>query len=156
MAPWPSLVVDAALERTTIRGAPVSVERPPRQQARVIVLEDDAEFLALLVEFLTGEGFDVSTCASYECLRAALRGSSNSIVVADFWGQSHTRLSPDEKAQIRELGRQAPTILLTGRSWAAAATAEEREVACILPKPPLLEDLIAQVQHCLALISDAS
>jgi len=147
--------VDATLQ--PIRGASVSAfHRSPQQQGRVIVLEDDAEFRAVLIEFLTGEGFDVTTCASYESLRATVRGVSNSVVVADFWGQSHARLSPEERVQIRELAGQAPTILLTGRSWASAATAEELGVECLLSKPPLLEDLIAQVQRCLALISDGS
>jgi DNA-binding NtrC family response regulator len=121
----------------------------PRRPARVLLLEDDAAFSAILFEFLAGEGFEVATCDSYISLRQALDGANRPIVVADFWGASQAKLSPCERDQIRELGSFTPTVLLTGRAWAHAANADELNVACILPKPVDLDELIAQVLRCL-------
>lgn len=127
----------------------------PRQPRRVLVLEDDAELSAVLVELLTGEGFEVATCPSYASLCEALDPADRPIVVADFWGSSQARLTPSERDQIRKLGRVTPTVLLTGRAWARATSADELNVSCILPKPFVLDDLIAQVLHCLEHDGDA-
>jgi DNA-binding NtrC family response regulator len=124
-------------------------------RARVLLLEDDPELRSLLVEFLLEEGFEVAICDSYASIQEALRGPGKSIVVADFWGASHAELSRRERDQIRELGRRAPTILLTGRTWAAATDAEELQVVCVIPKPPNLDELIAQVHRCVSLSSEA-
>jgi DNA-binding NtrC family response regulator len=126
--------------------------RPKR--ARVLVLEDHADFRGLLVELLGGEGFDVATCDSYASLCDAVRAFSNAVVVADFWGTSHTELSPAERAQIRDLGSHVPTILLTARAWAVAVNAEELNVACILSKPVSLEDVVSQVVRCVTLVPE--
>ena len=121
----------------------------PRQPARVLLLEDDPDFSAVLVEFLEDEGFAVSSCDSYASLREALDAADRPIVIADFWGASHTELRPCERDQIREVGRLTPTVLLTGRVWADTACADELNLACILPKPVVLEELVAQVLRCI-------
>jgi len=118
----------------------------------VFVLEDDPGFRDILVEFLVGENLDVSTCDSYTSLVAAVRVTSQAIVVADFWGKSHRELSPAERAEIRDLGRRAPTILLSGRAWAGSAVADELNLVCVLPKPPSLDDVLEQVRRCLSLV----
>ena len=127
---------------------------PPRQPARVLLLEDDVAFSAILVEFLAGEGFDVAARDSYTSLREALDAANRPIVVADFWGASHAKLSPCERDEIRELGGFTPTVLLTARAWAAAVSADELNVACILPKPVDLDELVAQVLRCLQRMLD--
>ena len=121
----------------------------------MLLLEDDAALSALLLEFLTGEGFEVAACNSYASLREALDAADRPIVVADFWGASQARLNPCEREQIRELGRYTPTVLLTGRAWSTSATADELDVACILAKPVALDDLVAQVLRCLRLQTEA-
>ncbi len=120
-----------------------------RQAARVLLLEDDPSLSSVLVELLADEGFEVAACDSYASLCAALSAADRSIVVADFWGASHVELSLCERDQIREIGRRAPTVLLTGRVWADAVNADDLNVACILPKPLVLDELVAQVLRCL-------
>lgn len=121
----------------------------PRQPARVLLLEDDPALSDLLVEFLAGEGFEVAACHSYSSLCKEMQVADRPIVVADFWGESHVRLLASERDQIRQLGQSTPTVLLTGRAWADAARADDLNVACILRKPVVLEDLVAQVNRCL-------
>ena len=122
---------------------------PPPHTVPVLVLEDDVDFRALLIELLADEGVDVSACTSYQSLLDAVYAFQRAVVLADFWGASHTALSPPERDEIRELGRHAPTILLTGRAWALAITPEELDVACILPKPIALDELVAQLVRCM-------
>jgi DNA-binding NtrC family response regulator len=123
-----------------------------KRHARVFVLEDDVGFRDVLVELLVTESFDVTTCSSYSTLRTALAVHPKPIVLADFWGTSHADLSPDERAEIRELGRLAPTVLMTGRAWAMHANAQQLGVVSIVAKPPELDDIIVQVRRCLALV----
>jgi len=122
----------------------------------VVVLEDDPAFQRVLVELLEGEGFDVSCCATYVALLEAVQQLPSAIVIADFWGTSHRALTALDRAQIRDLGRRSPTILLTGRAWAASVTAAELNLACILAKPPLLDELIACVRRCATSASEPS
>jgi hypothetical protein len=61
-------------------------------------------------------------------------------------------LSAAERAEVRDLGSRAPTILLSGRAWAGSALAEELNLVCVLPKPPSLDDLLDQVRRCLSLV----
>lgn len=122
--------------------------QPRRQQTHVLVLEDEVEFRRVLLELLADEGFEVSTCDSYASLRDAVRGYDSPIVLADFWGTSHTELSARERDEIREMGQQARTILLTGRAWAASTDATDLDVVCILCKPVALDEIIEQIRRC--------
>ena len=131
------------------------VPHRPRPLAHVLVLEDDADFRRVLVEFLAGEGFEVSTCDSYSALRQAVREYGASIVLADFWGTSHLELSPRERDEVRELGSEAPTILLTGRAWIANIKADDLNVVCIVSKPIELDEILKQIRRCLNLASES-
>jgi DNA-binding NtrC family response regulator len=129
-----------------------TLDSPSEERARVFVFEDDPGLRDVLVEFLVGESLEVSTCHSYASLLEAVQAWSEAIVVADFWGASHRELSAAERAELRDLGSRAPTILLSGRAWAGSALAEELNLVCVLPKPPSLDDLLDQVRRCLSLI----
>ena len=120
----------------------------------MLVLEDDPAFRGLLVELLAEEGFEAALCESYAALREAARAPATGVVLADFWGTSHARLTPCECEQIRELASRAPTILLTARAWAGTIDAQELGLVCILSKPPRLDELVAQVRRCLNLPGD--
>ena len=136
-------------------GSPSGIpDARPGPRPRVLVLEDDPVFRGVLVELLAEEGFEAALCESYAALREAARAPATGVVLADFWGTSHARLTPCECEQIRELASRAPTILLTARAWAAAVDAEELGLVCILSKPPMLDELVAQVRRCLNLASD--
>jgi hypothetical protein len=90
---------------------------------------------------------EVLTCDTYASLLEAVQTWSEAIVVADSWGTSHRELSAAERAQVRDLGSRAPTILLSGRVWAGSAVAEELNLVCVLPKPSSLDDLLEQVRR---------
>src|SRR6266545_2813444 len=129
--------------------------RPSPRQTHVLLLEDDVDLRRVVIEFLAGEGFEVSTCDSYSALRQAVHESDAPVVLDDFWGTSHSQLSPQERGEIRELGRQAPTILLTGRAWIADIHADDLNVVCILSKPVDLDEILDQIRRCLNLAAES-
>jgi ActR/RegA family two-component response regulator len=113
--------------------------------ALVLVLEDDTVFRTLLLEVLQSEGLQVRACSNFEALRTAAGSTRVGLIVADCWGTSQSRLDCDERQQISELARQAPTILLTGRDWARGVYAADLSVAAILQKPIDLDSLMNAV-----------
>jgi two-component system, NtrC family, nitrogen regulation response regulator NtrX len=129
--------------------------RRERPRTHVLVLEDDGDLRRVLVDLLDGEGFEVSTRDSYSALRKALHDYAGSIILADFWGTSHSELSLRERDEVRDLGREAPAILLTGRAWVANAVADDLNVVCILPKPIELEQILEQIRRCLDLAAES-
>ena len=120
---------------------------------RVLVLEDDPSFRAVVFELLADEGFEVVSCESYAALREAARDHAAPVVVADFWGSSHAQLSECEREQITNLATEVPTILLTGRAWAWQVHARDLGLVCILTKPLVLDELLAQVRRGISLRS---
>jgi DNA-binding NtrC family response regulator len=117
---------------------------------RVLLLEDDLALRALLVEALTGEGFTVRSCDSFDCLRAAASQGEADIVVADFWGGSQRTLPDDERKEISDLCAVVRVVLLTGRSWANDVSATELGVRALIRKPFDLDHLLDSVETALA------
>src|SRR5438552_4051371 len=117
---------------------------------RALLLEDDVALRDLLLEALSGEGFEVRTCSSFHEVRDAAANGEADIVVADFWGGSQRTLPDDERQEIRELCSYLPLVLLTGRTWAAETTAEELGARALIRKPFDLDWLLQVVEATVA------
>jgi DNA-binding response OmpR family regulator len=115
-------------------------------RGRVLLLEDDPALRGLLHEALGAEDFEVVVCDSYAQIHAAAASSSGDLIVADFWGGGQRRLSTTDRQEILALGSLLPTILLTGRTWAAESTAEELGARALIRKPFDLDVLIAAIE----------
>jgi len=117
---------------------------------RALLLEDDVALRDLLVEALTGEGFEVRMCSSFQEVRDAAARAEAEIVVADFWGGSQRTLPDSDRQEIRELCSYLPVVLLTGRTWAAETTAEELGARALIRKPFDLDWLLQIVEATVA------
>jgi DNA-binding response OmpR family regulator len=117
---------------------------------RALLLEDDVALRDLLLEALSGEGFEVRTCSSFHEVRDAAANGEADIVVADFWGGSQRTLPDNERQEIRELCSYLPLVLLTGRTWAAETTAEELGARALIRKPFDLDWLLQVVEATVA------
>jgi DNA-binding response OmpR family regulator len=117
---------------------------------RALLLEDDVALRDLLLEALSGEGFEVRSCSSFHEVRDAAAKSEADIVVADFWGGSQRTLPESERKEIRELCSYLPVVLLTGRAWAAETTAEELGARALIRKPFDLDWLLQVVEATVA------
>jgi DNA-binding response OmpR family regulator len=117
---------------------------------RALLLEDDVALRDLLLEALSGEGFEVRPLSSFREVRDAAARSEADIVVADFWGGSQRTLPEGERQEIRELCSYLPVVLLTGRTWAAETTAEELGARALIRKPFDLDHLLQIVEATVA------
>jgi DNA-binding response OmpR family regulator len=117
---------------------------------RALLLEDDVALRDLLVEALTGEGFEVRMCSSFQEVRDAAARAEAEIVIADFWGGSQRTLPESDRQEIRELCSYLPVVLLTGRTWAAETTAEELGARALIRKPFDLDWLLQIVEATVA------
>src|SRR5437763_9898011 len=113
---------------------------------RALLLEDDVALRDLLLEALSGEGFEVRTCGSFQEVRDAAARAEAEIVVADFWGGSQRTLPDSDRQEIRELCSYLPVVLLTGRPSAAETTAEELGARALIRKPFDLDWLLQLVE----------
>ena len=117
---------------------------------RVLLLEDDAALRGLLHEALLAEGCEVVTFDSFGALRDAAAARAGDLIVADFWGGGQRTLSEDDRREISELCSLLPVILLTGRTWAAATSAEELGAKGLMRKPFDLDELLRTIECVLA------
>jgi DNA-binding response OmpR family regulator len=119
------------------------------RRGRVLLLEDDRALRGLLQEALTMEGFEVTTCDTFQEIRDAAQRHAADIVVADFWGGSQRTLPESERQEILQLGSFLPVVLLTGRTWAADITAGELGARAVIRKPFDLDNLLAAIDTAL-------
>jgi DNA-binding NtrC family response regulator len=113
----------------------------------IAVFEDDDVLRELLRDVLEGDQQVVVVCASpWELHQAALRGAT--LAITDTWGPSHLTLEHEEREQIEAVARLLPTILISGRTWTAHASARELGLVALLPKPFDMDDLLEQVHIC--------
>ncbi len=115
----------------------------------ILLLEDDPIVRHLLDAVLTDEGHDVRPCGSRDQLLAAARDMPVSLAVVDFWGRSHERLADDERAELVQLARTVPTVLVTARAWASVEAAGNLGLVAMVPKPFDVDDLCAVVADAL-------
>jgi len=116
----------------------------------VLLLEDDYSTRKLLTMVLTLDGHDVRSCASAEEVRVLAAATPDALAVVDFWGDSHVKLASDERDQLADLAHSVPTVLVTGRVWAASAVAHELGLAALVRKPFDVDEVSEVVRSCVA------
>ena len=119
------------------------------EHGQILVLEDDPVTRTVLECVFADDGHRVRVCESREQLLEPAATTPGALAVADFWGSSHQCLADDERAQIVHLARTLPTIMVTGRTWAATVTAEEVGLTALVHKPFDVDDLAAVVAETL-------
>jgi DNA-binding response OmpR family regulator len=114
---------------------------------RVLLFEDHWQLREVLQQVLTDEGYTVSLCPSREDVLAGAAHSDGCVALVDAWGGSFHTLVADERAEIVELARAVPTVMLTARPWAATVSAEELGLAKLATKPVDVWELSAALRH---------
>ena len=114
--------------------------------ASILLLEDDPEIRTFLTDVLRDEGYHVHPCASVEEIRRQRPADSVSLAIVDAWGESHGALDEAERQEIRALAGEIPTIMVTGRQWAAITQPAELGLRGLLPKPFDLDELLGLVR----------
>jgi DNA-binding NtrC family response regulator len=107
----------------------------------VAIYEDDAAIRTVLLDLLEMEDLDAVVCMSlFELHQAAIAGAR--VAIADSWGSSYDVLDSDEREQICALARLVPTVLISGRAWAATMAECELSLAALLTKPFDVDELL--------------
>jgi DNA-binding NtrC family response regulator len=100
----------------------------------VLVIDDDPDILELLQDFLSGEGFDVTTLADPTAAVERIRDDVFHMVVLDLMMPKLSGL--DVLAQIRAVDDDIAVIILTGHPSVETASASiQHEVSAYLHKP---------------------
>ncbi len=114
---------------------------------RVLFAEDDPTLASIVVELLEEEAYDVRRVDDLPAAHEHGAGGGWDLFIIDVPPRSSTQLDPADERMLRDLSRQAPVILATGRPWARRSRAEDLGLAVILPKPYDLEELLSTVQR---------
>jgi DNA-binding response OmpR family regulator len=109
---------------------------------RIVLVDDDPSFGAIVTEFLAEEGHDVRWVMGHaEALQDA-DARDTDVYLLDGFGRDATELTETHRALLQALGARAPVILCSAHLWARLMPAEEIGVAAVLPKPFELDALL--------------
>jgi DNA-binding response OmpR family regulator len=115
---------------------------------RLLLVEDNERFAALLKHGLAAAGFTVDVLGTAAEATAALRGSRCDVVILDLGLPDADGL--DVLSEMRERGDATPVLILTARgSLKDRVTGLQRGADDYLVKPFALEELIARLQALL-------
>ena len=120
-------------------------------RAHILVVDDDAEFLAFMAMLLTDEGYSVDVASTVDEWEAKLRGTRPEVMICDLWlaGASHFAVL-DRLVAIPDAAG-IPVVLCTGAMHElddAIARLADRPVS-ILPKPFDLDQLFSCLDRML-------
>jgi len=116
-----------------VRGV-VAIPTTMTSKLSVLVIDDDPDILELLQDFLSGEGFDVTTLADPTAAVERIRDDVFHMVVLDLMMPKLSGL--DVLAQIRAVDDDIAVIILTGHPSVETASASiQHEVSAYLHKP---------------------
>lgn len=111
-----------------------SVVGPTAAKLSVLVIDDDPDILELLQDFLTGEGFEVTTLADPTAAVERIRDEVFHLVVLDLMMPKLSGL--DLLAQIRAVDDDIAVIILTGHpSLESASASIQHDVSAYINKP---------------------
>jgi DNA-binding NtrC family response regulator len=114
--------------------------------ARVLVVVRDARLRSAVDATLRANRMQVVHCESVESMAKSISGIPGEVVLLD-WSKTGGLLTEERRADMRELCRRTPVVLLVPERWMRLVTAEELGVVTLLAKSSgmasLLEALVS-------------
>ncbi|OGT63233.1 MAG: two-component system response regulator GlrR [Gammaproteobacteria bacterium RIFCSPLOWO2_02_FULL_47_50] len=129
-------------------------EKKLNSNYRILVVDDDQEILTLLTNWLTREGFNISTAMSGEQALAEITGNSPNLVITDLYmnGMSGMQLL----TAIHSDNPLFPVIMLSGQAQIQdAIKATHLGCSAFLTKPIDQTELVSQVRQVLRITKDS-
>jgi DNA-binding NtrC family response regulator len=108
---------------------------------RVLVVVRDARLRAALEAALRAHGMQVVHCDSVESMASSVSGTPGEVVLLD-WSKTGGLLTEERRADMRELCRQTPVVLLVPERWMRLVTADDLGVVSLLPKTSGMASLL--------------
>jgi DNA-binding response OmpR family regulator len=117
-------------------------------QYRVLVLEDDDNALAGIVELLLESGYDVTPASAYDDAKRLLTDSSYDLFVTDVRVRSYNGIHLVKK--VREESPDTAVIIMTGYDEPLMQLEASRYSARFLRKPIKSAELLEAVRNCVS------
>ena len=120
------------------------------QRKRILVVEDDADLRRMFRTILAMSGYDVEEAGdgvdALHLIDNQLDNQLPDLIVLDLVLRALDGVSVQQELASRAVTRQIPIVIVTGSSINTAAL----DVACVLHKPVMPDELIRTVKQCLA------
>jgi CheY-like chemotaxis protein len=117
--------------------------------ARLLVVEDDPSIRAVLVEFLTLEGYDVFDAVNPESARRFLEEQTVDLVITDTYEPVWNPTLP-WLGSIRDAAGTAKLVLLTAYAEALTLDSAEHGLDAVWTKPMDMDFLLQSVEELLS------
>ena len=122
------------------------------QRKRILVVEDDADLRRMFRTILAMSGYDVEEAGDGVDALHLIDNQLPDLIVLDLVLRALDGVSVQQELASRAVTRQIPIVIVTGSSINTAAL----DVACVLHKPVMPDELVRTVKQCLANGSAAS
>lgn len=113
---------------------------------RILIVDDDADLRRLFRMTLTVAGYDVDEAGDGLDALQLIENRAPDLVVLDLVLRSLDGVSVQQELAARAHTRHIPIVIVTGSTLDTAGL----DVACVLRKPVMPDDLIRTVAQCLA------
>jgi len=113
---------------------------------RILIVEDSPELRRMFRNVLTMEGYEVEEAGDGVEALQLVENRLPDLILLDLVLRSLDGLSVQQELASHAITRQIPIVIVTGSIIDTASL----DVACVLRKPVMPEDLIKTVKSCLA------
>jgi len=116
------------------------------QRKRILVVEDDADLRRWFRTILAMSGYDVEEAGDGIDALHLIDNQLPDLIVLDLVLRALDGVSVQQELASRAITRQIPIVIVTGSSINTAGL----DVACVLHKPVMPDELVRTVKQCLA------
>src|SRR6186713_1554928 len=116
------------------------------QQKRILIVEDNTELRRMFRTVLAMAGYSVEEAGDGIEALHLVENRLPDLIVLDLVLRALDGLSVQQELASRAVTRQIPIVIVTGSTIDTASL----DVACVLRKPVMPDDLVKTVKKCLA------
>ena len=115
------------------------------RQKRILIVEDDVDVRRLYRTTLAMAGYDVEEAGDGVDALRLIENRAPDLIVLDLVLRALDGISVQQELAARSFTSQIPIVVVTGSSIDTRAL----NVACVLHKPVMPDELVRTVKHCL-------
>jgi DNA-binding response OmpR family regulator len=115
------------------------------RKKRILIVEDDVDLRRMFRTTLSMAGYDVEEAGDGIDALRMVESRLPDLIVLDLVLRALDGVSVQQELASRALTSQIPVVIVTGSTINTSAL----DVACVLRKPVMPDDLVKAVRHCL-------
>ena len=116
------------------------------RQKRILIVEDDADVRRMFRTVLSMAGYEIEEAGDGVDALRLIENRAPDLIVLDLVLRSLDGLSVQQELSARSLTARIPIVIVTGSTIDTTGL----NVACVLHKPVMPDELLSTVKHCLA------